>query len=99
MQRLILVVLGTLAFGLQAAHAADGQAVYQQKCAACHAVGVAGAPKLGDKAAWAPRVARGKEALVQSVISGKGAMPPRAGMGASDAEAEAAVAYMIEQAK
>jgi cytochrome c5 len=99
MQRLILIVLGALALGLQAAGAADGQAVYQQKCAACHAVGVAGAPKLGDKAAWAPRIAQGKEALVKSVINGKGAMPPRAGMGASDAEAEAAVGYMIGQAQ
>lgn len=95
MQRLLFLILGTLVAGGPAG-AADGKAVYQQKCAACHAVGVAGAPKLGDKAAWEPRLAAGKEALVQSVIKGKGAMPPRAGMNASDAEAAAVVDYMVE---
>jgi len=85
--------------GTAAAAAPDGKAVYDAKCVACHAAGVAGAPRLGDKAAWAPRIKQGKEALVQSVIKGKGAMPPRAGMNVSDAEAAAAVEYLIQQAK
>lgn len=81
------------------AMAADGKAVYDTKCVACHAAGVAGAPKLGDKAAWEPRLKQGTEALVQSVIKGKGAMPPRAGMNVSDADAKAGVEYMISQVK
>jgi cytochrome c5 len=61
----------------------------------CHAVGVAGAPKLGDKAAWAPRIATGIDAMTASVIKGKGAMPPKAGTSASDADLRAAVEYMV----
>lgn len=82
------------------AAAADGKGIYDKTCVACHAAGVAGAPKLGDKAAWAPRLASGDDALLKSVISGKGAMPPKGGnTGLSDAEVKAAVAYMLAQAK
>ncbi|MCV5950370.1 c-type cytochrome, partial [Escherichia coli] len=52
-------------------------ALYQQACAVCHAAGVAGAPKLGDKAAWGARLASGVDGLTASVIKGKGAMPPK----------------------
>ena len=52
--------------------------LYAQTCSVCHATGVAGAPKLGDKAAWAPRLAQGIDGLTASAIKGKGAMPPRA---------------------
>jgi cytochrome c5 len=80
--------------------AADaGAALYKQACTVCHAVGVAGAPKSGDKAAWAGRVGLGVEALTASVIKGKGAMPARGGSSASDAEIQAAVAYMLAQLK
>src|SRR5690606_1163398 len=53
-----------------------GDAVYKQVCAACHTAGVAGAPKLGDKAAWDTLAAKGLDALLASAINGKGAMPP-----------------------
>ncbi len=82
------------------AWAADGKAVYAQTCAVCHAAGVAGAPKLEDKGAWKSRLAAGKEALVSSVIKGKGAMPANGGNGAlSDADIWAAVDFMLGQAK
>lgn len=55
----------------------DVEAKYTQSCMACHAVGVAGAPKSFDEAAWAPRLAIGMDALVTSVTNGKGAMPPK----------------------
>jgi len=79
---------------------ADGAATYNQACAACHATGAAGAPKLGDKAAWEPRLGQGKDALYTSVIKGKGAMPPKGGqMALSDDVVKAAVDYMLAQAK
>jgi cytochrome c5 len=79
---------------------ADGKAVYDKVCFACHQVSVAGSPKLGDKEAWAPRVKTGTDAMVQSVIKGKGAMPPKAGNPAlSDAEIRAAVDFMVSQSK
>ena len=66
---------------------------------ACHAAGVAGAPKLGDKAAWAPRLSAGLDALTASVIKGKGVMAPRGGSNASDAEIRASVEYMVNASK
>jgi cytochrome c5 len=79
---------------------ADGKAVYDKVCVACHQVSVAGSPKLGDKAAWAPRLGAGINGLMQSVIKGKGAMPPRAGNPSlSDAEIRAAVEFLVSQAK
>jgi cytochrome c5 len=79
--------------------AASGEQLYKQSCIACHAAGVAGAPKTGDKAAWAPRIKQGEDALVASVIKGKGAMPPRGASTATDAEIRAAVEYLMAQAK
>ena len=79
-----------------AAPAGAVPALYTQACAVCHAAGVAGAPKLGDKAAWAPRVAQGVDGLTASAIKGKGAMPPRGGSQASDAEIKAVVGYMVQ---
>lgn len=72
-------------------------ALYTQLCAACHLQGVAGAPKSGDKAAWAPRIAKGVDTLTQNAIKGIGAMPPRGGaMASSDADIRAVVVYMVE---
>lgn len=77
-----------------------GKALYEKACMACHVAGVAGAPKFGDKTAWAPRIKLGVDALTASVIKGKGAMPPRgAAGGASDADIKAAVQYMVNAAK
>jgi len=74
-----------------------GEQVYTAQCSACHAAGVAGAPKLGDKAAWGPRLAQGFDALVHSSIAGKGAMGPQGGGEFSDFEISRAVAYMANQ--
>jgi cytochrome c5 len=94
-----LLVLATMGMA-STAMAADGKTVYDTTCALCHAAGVAGAPKLGDKAAWGPRIATGKAALVASVTKGKGAMPPKAGKAdLSDADIAAAVDYITAAAK
>lgn len=91
------IAAGAAALAAPAAFAADGKEIYTKACAACH---IAMPPKLGDKAAWAPRVATGTETLVASVIKGKGAMPPRAGNSSlSDADIKAAVEYIIAQSK
>lgn len=77
-----------------------GEKVYKQACAACHVAGVAGAPKFADKAAWAPRIATGMDALVAAVVAGKGIMPAKGGAaGASDADLRAATQYMVDAAK
>lgn len=82
------------------AAAVDGAAIYQQACFACHATGAANAPKLGDKAAWAPRLPNGKDALLNSVLKGKGAMPPKGGrMDLSDEQISAAVDHLIQAAQ
>ena len=77
----------------------NGEALYKQVCSACHAQSVAGSPKFGDKAAWAPRIKTGIDALTASAIKGKGAMPPKGGSGASDADIRATVEYMVSAAK
>jgi len=80
--------------------AAAGQALYNQACQVCHAAGVAGAPKFGDKAQWESRLAQGLDALVASALNGKGAMPPKGGaMTASEADIRAAVSYMVDAVK
>jgi cytochrome c5 len=79
---------------------ASGQKIYQSSCQACHASGAAGAPKLGDKEAWAPRIATGVDAMTAVAIAGKGAMPPRGACAAcSDEDIKAAVEYMASQSK
>ena len=76
-----------------------GKKLYDAACAACHAAGIAGAPKFGDKAAWAPRVKLGADALTASVIKGKNAMPPKGGSQGTDAEIKQAVAFMMAAVK
>jgi cytochrome c5 len=82
-----------------AATSAAPPALYAQTCSVCHATGVAGAPKVGDKAAWGPRIGAGIDGLTASAIKGKGAMPPKGGSSASDDEIKAVVSYMVAAAK
>jgi cytochrome c5 len=81
----------------------DGKAVFAEACAACHTAGVAGAPKLGDKANWAPRIAQGDAKLYEHAIKGfqgkAGMMPAKGGSTKSDAEVKAAVDYMVGASK
>ncbi|WP_287603619.1 c-type cytochrome [Thiothrix sp.] len=80
--------------------AVDGEKVYKGICFSCHDVGVAGSPKLGDKAAWAPRIATGNDTLYGTAINGKNAMPAKGGNPAlSDAEIKAAVDFMVSKSK
>jgi len=79
-----------------------GEQVYQQFCSTCHKTGVANAPKFADKAAWQPRIAKGKDVLYQSAMNGVAgtAMTPKGScMNCSDDELKAAVDYMVENAQ
>ena len=77
--------------------ARSGEQIYKAACSACHDAGVAGAPKLGDKGAWAPRLALGLNGLLKSAIAGKNAMPPKGGSDASDTELAGAIVYIANQ--
>ena len=78
----------------------SGQAVYDTKCVACHATGAAGAPKLGDVAAWAPHIAKGLETLHENAWNGFNAMPAKGlCMDCTREEMDAAVNYMVENSQ
>lgn len=78
----------------------DGKTVYNTVCAGCHGAGVLGAPKFGDKGAWASRVGQGMPTLVSHAINGIRAMPPRGGSPSlTDDEVKAAVQYMVDGSK
>jgi cytochrome c5 len=87
---------GALAFAATAAQADEGQTIYTQHCAACHNKIP---PKLGDKAAWAPRIKKGTDALLASTINGKGMMKPQTKAGLTPAQIKAAVEYMVARSK
>lgn len=94
-----MAIAAGLATMASQALAADGKSVYDTTCAACHASGAAGAPKFGDKAAWAPRL-QDLGALKASAIKGKGVMPAKGGNSSlSEADVAAAVDYMVAQSK
>lgn len=80
-----------------------GKTLYSSACVACHGAGIAGAPKFGDKAAWAPRIAQGANVLYEHAIKGfqgkNGMMPPKGGSSAPDADVKSAVDYMVAAAK
>jgi len=76
-----------------------GEKLYKSACLACHMAGVAGAPKLGDKAAWSALAEKGIDALMISTVNGKGAMPPRGATNADEATLKAAVQYMISKSQ
>ena len=93
----VMILAGTAAvllIGGQAA-AADGKAVFDKTCKGCH---TALKPKMGDKAAWAPLIAQGADALTASVMKGKKPMPPKGGA-KTEADVKAAVEYIISQSK
>jgi cytochrome c5 len=78
----------------------SGEQVYNTSCAACHASGAAGAPKLGDAGAWKPRIAKGMDGLMTSVTNGLNAMPPKGlCMSCSADELYAAVEYMVDNSQ
>lgn len=84
----------------QAAVNPAGEKLYKATCFACHATGVANAPKFGDKAAWAPYIQTGMDAMLKVAMQGKGAMPPKGGAAtASEDDIRAAIEYMVNAAK
>jgi len=91
------VKLAPLASAGAAAGSRTGEEIYNAACMACHVAGVADAPKTGDKAAWAPRIATGLGAMLQVVLNGKGAMPPKGGSDATDEELKRAIIHMANQ--
>jgi len=101
MKKLILLLAAmTLTLPVAGFAAPNGEAIYQKACSVCHNTGIAGAPQLGNKAAWKERNARGVDDLTGVAIKGKGAMPARGGhSNLSDAEVKAAVEYMMEKGK
>ena len=105
--RVVIAVLGGLLAAVATAipqatrgsSAVDGAAVYRAVCARCHATGEYGAPKLGDRAAWQPRLHLGVDHLLDQSIEGLGAMPPRGGKDdLGYTELRAAIVYMLQQA-
>ena len=100
MKKLISVICASVLLGSGGSVLADGKEVYKASCQACHAAGVAGSPKVGDKDAWAPRIATGIDALVASVINGKGIMPPKGACAScSEDDMKAAVEYMVSESE
>jgi cytochrome c5 len=78
----------------------SGEEVYNGACVSCHGTGAAGAPKMGDKAAWAPRIATGIDAMLANAIKGINAMPPKGlCMACSDAELQSAIEYIASNSQ
>ncbi|PNU20993.1 cytochrome c5 family protein [Geothermobacter hydrogeniphilus] len=101
MKKLIMLLAAmTLTLPVAGWAAPNGEAIYHKACSVCHNTGIAGAPQLGNKAAWKERIAEGTDAMTRTAIKGKGAMPARGGHAElSDAEVRAAVEYMMEKGK
>lgn len=91
--RIELAVAGTGA----AKGSRSGEEIVASSCGACHTAGVAGAPKIGDKAAWAPRLVQGLTGLVKSATAGKNAMPPNGGADLTPAELAGAIVFMANK--
>ena len=101
MKKLVSVSIATVALlGMMSTAQADIGQYRKNGCAACHATGAAGAPKVGDKAAWKARIAAGMGTVVSNAIKGKGAMPPKGGRtNLTDAQIKSIVAYMVDASK
>ena len=83
-----------------ASSARPGEEIFNSTCTVCHTTGVAEAPKIADNEAWAPRIATGIDAMLATVINGKGAMPPRGTCGnCSDDELKGAIEYMVSKSQ
>lgn len=95
-----ILMLFALSVGLISTVSAGADPTYTGKCSVCHATGVAGAPKLGDKEAWSSRISQGVDALLATAIAGKGAMPPKgACVDCSDIDLKSAIEYMLNAVK
>jgi cytochrome c5 len=90
--------VGAVHLKLEGGPLKSGEEVYKAQCVACHAAGLAGAPKFGDEAAWSARIKTGFEALVSSALKGKGAMGAQGGGDFSDIEISRGVAFMANGA-
>jgi cytochrome c5 len=90
-----LAIVTAPAAGAAADVPTTGEQAFTKVCSACHATGVNGAPKVGDHAAWGPRIAQGKETLYKDAIAGKGNMPPKGGTTWPDATIRMTVDYMV----
>ena len=100
MKKVTSIMIASILLGVSGSVLADGQKTYQTSCQACHATGAAGAPKLGDKEAWAPRIATGVDAMLAVAIKGKGAMPPKGACAScSDDDLKAAIEYMVSESQ
>lgn len=104
MKKTIAMVSAIALFGAMGPVQANGQKTYQASCFACHGTGAAGAPKIGDKAAWKSRIAQGAPTLYEHALKGfkgsKGFMPAKGGNPTlKDADVKAAVDHMVAQSK
>lgn len=100
MKKVASVIAISALLGLSGAVLADGQQTYQSSCQACHATGAAGAPKLGDKEAWAPRIAQGMDTLLKNATEGLRAMPPKGACAAcTEDDLKGAIEYMVSQSQ
>jgi cytochrome c5 len=100
MKKALIVAAAAALMSTAAMAERTGEEVYNTKCAVCHASGAAGAPKMGDAAAWAPRAALGTDALLATAKTGKNAMPPKGlCMDCSDAELQGAIEHMLNNSK
>jgi cytochrome c5 len=104
MKKMMITASAVALMTMGSAAYAGGQKTYQAACFACHGTGAAGAPKLGDKAAWKDRIAKGMDVLNEHAIKGfkgnTGFMPAKGGRAdLSDADVKSAVAYMVAQSK
>jgi cytochrome c5 len=100
MKKVASVIAISTILGLSSAVQADGQQVYQSSCQACHATGAAGAPKVGDKEAWAPRIAQGMDTLQKHATEGLRAMPPKGACATcTDEDLKGAIEYMVSQSQ
>ena len=101
MKKFVMTLASVLVLGASANAEEDpGKSIYDTKCMACHNTGVAGAPKLGDKEAWAPRIATGMDTMLTNATNGIRAMPPMGTcMDCTEDQMKAAIQYMVDAAQ